>query len=277
MNESPVSRRDRKYAAFAAETPAAVTSITAAIDVVPIAFPIDRFSEIDTWVFDLDNTLYPADCDLWPKIDQRITVFLIHLFGLDGLSARALQKYYYRRYGTTLRGLMDDHAISAHEFLDFVHDIDRSSLLPNPPLAEAIAALPGRKLILTNGSREHAVLTSQALGLHEMFEDIFDIVDAELIPKPELVTYERFFDRHGVDPKKSAMFEDIERNLVIPHEKGMTCVLVVPKPGQHDHREPFEIATSPSFPHVDFVTSDLETFLRDVSTCAGAPRQSSEK
>jgi hypothetical protein len=104
---------------------------------------------VDTWVFDLDNTLYPADCDLWPKIDQRITLYLADIFGLDGLSSRALQKYYYERYGTTLRGLMEELGIGADDFLAFTHDIDRSSLLPNPSLASAITALPGRKLILT--------------------------------------------------------------------------------------------------------------------------------
>lgn len=219
------------------------------------------FSHIDTWVFDLDNTLYPADCDLWPKIDQRITVFLAQLFGLDGLSARALQKYYYQRYGTTLRGMIEDHAISSAEFLTFVHDIDRSSLVPNLSLATAITALPGRKLILTNGSRDHALRTAEALGLASMFEDIFDIVDAELLPKPELGTYRRFFDKHAVDPKKSAMFEDLERNLRIPHQQGMTTILVTPKPGQPDHREAFEIPETESLPHIDFVTNELENFL----------------
>jgi putative hydrolase of the HAD superfamily len=242
---------------------------------LPIGLPVNRFTHIDTWVFDLDNTLYPADCDLWPKIDQRITAFMIHLFGLDGLSARALQKYYYRRYGTTLRGLMVDHSVRAEDFLDFVHDIDRSSLLPNPSLAEAIAALPGRKLILTNGSRDHARLTAEALGVAAIFEDIFDIVAAELIPKPELATYERFIERHEVNPKTSAMFEDIERNLRVPHEKGMTTALVIPKPGQGEDREPFEIATDQSLPHVDFVTSDLETLLRDIAAHARFPARKS--
>lgn len=221
-----------------------------------------RFAHIDTWVFDLDNTLYPADCDLWPKIDQRITLFLANLFGLDGISARALQKYYYQRHGTTLRGLMEDYAIGAAEFLAFVHDIDRSSLTPNRSLAAAIAALPGRKLVLTNGSRDHALRTAEALGL--MFDDIFDIVAAEHLPKPGLETYQRFFDKHAVDPKSAAMFEDLDRNLVIPHERGMATVLVVPKPGRTDHREPFEIPGDEALPHVDFVTSDLEGFLRTI-------------
>ncbi|MGC2221058.1 MAG: pyrimidine 5'-nucleotidase [Methylocella sp.] len=227
-------------------------------------------SHIDTWVFDLDNTLYPADCDLWPKIDQRITLYLSYLFGLDGMSSRALQKYYYQRYGTTLRGLMEEHGIGPEEFLDFTHDIDRSSLLPNPALATAITALPGRKLILTNGSREHALLTAGALGLEAMFEDIFDIFAADFVPKPAAATYERFFERHAVDPARAVMFEDLAKNLIIPHERGMTTVLVVPEPGQRDHREVFEITHDPATPYIDFVTSDLARFLRGVSL--GMPR-----
>ncbi len=220
------------------------------------------FSHVETWVFDLDNTLYSPECDLWPKIDRRITLFMMHLFGLDGISARALQKYYYRHYGTTLRGLMEDHGVSAAEFLAFVHDIDRSSLTPDLALAEAIAALPGRKLVLTNGSRDHALRTAEALGL--AFDDIFDIEAAEHLPKPGLKTYERFFERHAVDPKSAAMFEDLDRNLVIPHDRGMTTVLVVPKPGQPDHREPFEIPSDEIMPHVDYVTSDLAGFLTEI-------------
>ncbi|MGQ0445199.1 MAG: pyrimidine 5'-nucleotidase [Beijerinckiaceae bacterium] len=224
----------------------------------------DTLSRIDTWVFDLDNTLYPASCDLWPKIDQRITLYLSFLFGLDGMSSRALQKYYYQRYGTTLRGLMEEHGIGPEGFLDFTHDIDRSSLLPDLALASAITALPGRKLILTNGSREHAVRTASALGLETMFEDIFDIADADFVPKPAAQNYERFFERHAVDPVRAVMFEDLAENLIIPHVRGMTTVLVVPKPGQLDHREVFEITHHPAPPYIDYVTSDLARFLRDL-------------
>lgn len=226
--------------------------------------PAKVFAQKDIWVFDLDNTLYPADSDLWPKIDARITLFLAHLFGLDGMSSRALQKYYYERYGTTLRGLMEEHRISAEAYLDFTHDIDRTGLLPNHSLATAITALPGRKLILTNGSRDHALRTARALGLDTMFEDIFDIVAADFVPKPEAATYERFFDKHGVDPKRSVMFEDIARNLVVPHARGMTTALVVPKPGQTDHREAFEITRDAAPAHIDFVTDDLEGFLAGI-------------
>jgi putative hydrolase of the HAD superfamily len=231
-----------------------------------ILFPAEiaeRFAHVGTWVFDLDNTLYPASSDLWPKIDARITLFMIELFGLDGMSSRALQKYYYERYGTTLRGLMEEHEITADEFLEFVHDIDRSSLVPNHSLATAITALPGRKLILTNGSREHALRTAEQLGLDKMFEDVFDIVAGDLVPKPNPQAYERFFEKHGVDPAHSAMFEDIQRNLVVPHARGMRTTLVVPKPGQRDHRDPWEVAKERPR-HVDYVTDDLEGFLGNI-------------
>lgn len=224
----------------------------------------EALNHIDTWVFDLDNTLYPADCDLWPKIDARITLFLAHHFGLDGLSSRALQKYYYQRYGTTLRGLMEDHDIGVEEFLAFTHDIDRSTLKPNLSLAAAIMALPGRKLILTNGTRDHASSTAAALGLAEMFEDIFDIVAADFIPKPAAANYDRFFEKHAVDPTRAVMFEDLARNLVIPHQRGMKTALVVPKPGQFDHREAFELTGDEIPLHVDFVVSELEIFLESI-------------
>ena len=114
------------------------------------------FADVTVWIFDLDNTLYPPESTLWPQVDERITLYLGDLFGIDGISARALQKYYYRRYGTTLKGLMDEYGVPPKEFLDFAHQIDLSLLAPDPDLGDAIAALPGRKLILTNGSTAHA-------------------------------------------------------------------------------------------------------------------------
>ena len=229
-------------------------------------------SGVDTWVFDLDNTLYPATSDLWPKIDQRITLYIGAIFGLDGMSSRALQKYYYERYGTTLRGLMEELGVGAEEFLEFTHDIDRSTLLPDPILASAITALPGRKLILTNGSREHALLTAGALGLEALFDGIFDIADADFVPKPAPETYARFFDRHEIDPSRAFIFDDLARNLVAPHESGMTTVLVVPSPDQMVHREAFETDQATAAPYIDYITSDLAAFLnrllrRDPASC----------
>ncbi len=226
-----------------------------------------HFSRIDTWVFDLDNTLYPQTADLWPRIDARITLFMMRLFGLDALSMHALQKHYYRYYGSTMLGLMAEHGVDAAHYLEFVHDIDRSSLPRNHSLAQAIAALPGRKLILTNGSRHHAVETAKQLGIDHLFEDIFDIIAADFIAKPEAGAYERFFERLKVNPKRAALFEDIPRNLLVPHAHGMTTVLVVPGAGENVARETWEIACGDE-PHIDFVTDDLAGFLEEA--CSGA-------
>ena len=223
-----------------------------------------KFGPVETWVFDLDNTLYPSDSELWPQIDQRITLFLANLFGLDGLSARALQKYYYRRYGITLRGLIEEDHIDPADFLEFVHDIDRSSLAPNVALAAEIAALPGRKLIFTNGSRNHALRTTAQLGLGALFEDAFDIVAADFTPKPAAAAYDSFFAKHGVDPKRAAMFEDIARNLLVPHVRGMTTILVAPRAGQTDYRQASDRVEEDS-PSIDFVTNDLTGFLQAVN------------
>jgi putative hydrolase of the HAD superfamily len=231
----------------------------------PRALTPNAFAHVTTWVFDLDNTLYPAGSDLWPKIDARITHYISDLHGLDGLSSRALQKYYYERYGTTLRGLMEHHAIDPAVFLSFVHDIDRSSILPNPILAAAIAALPGRKLILTNGSHQHAAETARALGVGHLFEDIFGIEAGDLLPKPEPETYRRFLARHDVDPKTAVMLEDLPRNLIVPKTLGMTTVLVVPPPGTMENREAFEMVSGEIPAHIDFVTSDLEGFLETIA------------
>jgi putative hydrolase of the HAD superfamily len=220
-----------------------------------------RFGHIKTWVFDLDNTLYPADSGIWPRIDERITLFLVELFGIDGQSARALHKHYYSRHGTTLAGLIEEQLDLTERFLDFVHDIDRSSLKPNPAMAHEIGRLPGRKLIFTNGSRAHAILTAKQLGFEGLFEEAFDIVAANLTPKPAEGAYDLFFERCGVDPRAAAMFEDVTRNLAVPKAKGMTTTLVTTKAGRADHREAHDQATSDAVEVADFVTDDLSEFL----------------
>jgi len=221
-----------------------------------------RFAHVTTWVFDLDNTLYPAGSDVWPKIDARMTAYMMNLLGIDGISARALQKYYYHKCGTTLRGLIDDYGIDPRAFLSFVHDIDRSNLRPNEALAQAIHGLKGRRLILTNGTADHAWQTARHIGIADAFDAVFDIVDADLIPKPHEGAYERFFDAHDIDPHCCAMFEDIAHNLAVPHARGMITTLVIPKSAQNDQREAWEqIAYGP---HIDFVTDDLTGFLRAI-------------
>jgi len=226
-----------------------------------------RFGHVTTWVFDLDNTLYPPDCGIWREIDERISLFLIDLFGLDGISARALHQHYYRQHGTTLRGLVEENIEDAVErFLEFVHDIDRSALIPDATLAREIERLPGRKLIFTNGSRNHAILTARQLGLEGLFEDAFDIVAASLMPKPAEAAYDAFFRRYDADPQCAAMFEDIAKNLVPAKARGMTTVLVTDKPGQADHREDHDRGPlAAAVAAADFGTDNLGGFLASIN------------
>jgi len=225
---------------------------------------LGKFGHVSTWVFDLDNTLYPSDSGLWPQINQRVTLYLAALTGLDGLSARALQRYYYHRHGTTLRGLVDEAAIDPAPFLDFVHDVDRSGLSRDAPLAREIERLPGRRLIFTNGSRDHALRTVAQLGLDGLFEDAFDIVASGLVPKPAALAYDAFFDRYSVDPASAAMFEDLAKNLQTPKARGMTTILVAPRAGQRDDRDAADREGSGAG-YVDFVTDDLAGFLERVN------------
>jgi putative hydrolase of the HAD superfamily len=224
---------------------------------------LGRFDKVETWVFDLDNTLYPHDVNLWHQVDERIRDYIVDFLKISREEAFRLQKDYYRRYGTTMRGLMEEHGLQPDEFLEIVHQIDHSPLTPNPTLGAAIAELPGRKLILTNGTRAHADAVMRRLEIAEHFEDVFDIKAADLEPKPRPQVYERFLARHDVDPKRAAIFEDLARNLEVPHALGMITVLVVPKGAGVVLREEWELAGRDA-PHVDHVTDDLADFLREI-------------
>ena len=218
------------------------------------------FAKVNAWVFDLDNTLYPHHL-LWQQVDDRIRSFIVDFLKVSPDEAFRVQKDYYKRYGTTMRGLMTEHALDHTEYLEYVHEIDHSVLKPDPALGAVLQKLPGRKLILTNGTRKHADAVMKKLEVHEHFEDIFDIVAAELEPKPAAIAYERFLALHDVDPTKAAMFEDLARNLAVPHAMGMTTVLVVPSPDNKVVRENWELEGRDD-PHVDYVTDDLVDFLK---------------
>jgi putative hydrolase of the HAD superfamily len=218
------------------------------------------FTSVETWVFDLDNTLYPHHL-LWQQVDDRIRQYVAEFLRVTKDEAFKLQKDYYKRYGTTMRGLMTEHGVDPDDYLEFVHKIDHSPLEANPALGAAIESLPGRKLILTNGTRKHADAVMRKLEIHHHFEDVFDIVAANLDPKPLPQVYDRFLAKHGVDPKKAAMFEDLARNLEAPHALGMTTVLVVPDGSKEVLREVWENAGRDD-PHVDHVTADLAEFIR---------------
>jgi putative hydrolase of the HAD superfamily len=222
------------------------------------------FAQVETWVFDLDNTLYPHHLNLWQQVDERIRSYIAEFLKLSPDDAFRKQKDFYRRYGTTLRGMMIEHGMEPDAFLDFVHRIDHSPITPNPALGAALEKLPGRKLILTNGTQAHAKAVMSRLAVERHFEDVFDIIAGALEPKPLPQTYDRFLARHRVDPGKAAMFEDLARNLEVPHALGMTTVLVVPERTREVFREGWELEGRDSS-HVDHVTDDLAGFLEAIA------------
>jgi putative hydrolase of the HAD superfamily len=235
------------------------------------AVDVRGFAHVETWVFDLDNTLYPHHVNLWQQVDERIRDYIADFLNLTHEEAFRLQKDYYKRYGTSMRGLMTEHGMEPDDFLDFVHRIDHSPLEPNPALGAAIGKLPGRKLILTNGTRRHVEAVLARLGLEQHFDGVFDIVAAALEPKPSPQTYDRFLAVHGVDPQAAAIFDDLARNLAVPHALGMRTVLVVPHHTREVFRESWELEGRDA-PHVDHVTEDLAAFLETVcATQAGSP------
>lgn len=219
-------------------------------------------SHVTDWIFDLDNTLYPRDYNLFAQIDVLITQYVMTVTGLEHDAARVLQKQYYQQFGTSLRGLMQDHGIDPEHYLATVHAIDYSCVLAHPELVAAIAALPGRKFIFTNADTGHASAVLERLGGADLFDGMFDIRAAQFVPKPARGAYELFVSRFGIDPAHAAMFEDIEKNLVVPHEMGMATVHVVP-PADYvpTDRDQWEMNRVDGMPHVHHVTSDLARFL----------------
>ena len=228
--------------------------------------PAHRLDHVTEWVFDLDNTLYPAECDLFAQIDVRMTDFVSRELSLDREAARALQKQYYAEHGTTLNGLMTVHGLKPAAFLDYVHDIDLSPIDESPELAAAIAALPGRKYVYTNGSRGHAERVSARLGIGQLLDGIYGIECAGYLPKPHRGAFDLFVATHDVDPRKGAFFEDLARNLAPAHEMGFATVLV--RSGKDWSHEPEH--ARPAGPgddrpaHVDYETDNLTQFLRSI-------------
>ncbi|MDO8290346.1 MAG: pyrimidine 5'-nucleotidase [Parvibaculum sp.] len=220
------------------------------------------FSEIEHWVFDLDNTLYPPRYDLFGQIDIRMTEFIGTYLKIDETEARRVQKEFYVEHGTTLAGLMAVHQMEPQAFLDHVHSIDVSVVPPDPDLGQAIARLPGRKVIFTNGSVQHAENVVTRLGIAHVFDDMFDIVTTGFAPKPHAMAYERFLGASGIDPKRAAMFEDLPRNLEIPHALGMTTVWVRPQGEAGPERYQKLSHEGGDGAHVHHVADDLTAFLK---------------
>ncbi|MEO1040147.1 MAG: pyrimidine 5'-nucleotidase [Pseudomonadota bacterium] len=223
--------------------------------------PSRGLAHVDTWVFDLDNTLYPADAEVMSQVDKRMTQFVMQLLDLEHDAARSVQKRYWHDYGTTLNGLMSNHDVDLHAFLDFVHDIDHDVLAPDPVLAQHISQLEGRRLVYTNGSMKHAERVIDRLGLNGQFHDLFDIAAADFTPKPQRAAFDRFTGHFGITPNGAAMFEDSARNLETAAAMGFTTVLV---------RAPIHIPEGESAgpgeepDHVHYVADCLKTFLGEV-------------
>jgi len=188
-----------------------------------------RFSHVETWVFDLDNTLYPPEMALFDQINIRMTEWVMHVAGVERAAAEALRHSYWREYGTTLAGLMRHHAIDTDAYLAQVHEIDFSVIAPDPALARAISALPGRRIIYTNGTKPYAERVIAHRGLSGLFDAIYGVEHAQLVPKPDRAAFETVFAVDGLRPTRAAMFEDDARNLRVPHAMGMRTVHVAPE------------------------------------------------
>jgi putative hydrolase of the HAD superfamily len=225
---------------------------------------LTSFRRVETWIFDLDNTLYPAECNLFLQVDQRMGQFISELLGVDRVEAKRIQKDYYYRYGTTLSGLMHEHKLAPERFLDFVHDIDLEPVCEAPRLGAAIEQLPGKKYIFTNGSRRHAERVAGKLGILHHFDGLFDITACNYVPKPKAEAYDAFLKAHGVTGPEAAMFEDLPHNLESPHALGMATVLVRSSYMDHPMQKAMtEWRVLP--PHIHHVTDDLTGFLEEVA------------
>ncbi len=218
------------------------------------------FRHIETWIFDLDNTLYPSSCNLFAQIDRRMGEFIANAIGVPLAHARHLQKAYYRQFGTTLAGLMKVHGMKPEPFLEYVHDIDLSVVPELPQLRDAISRLEGRRFIFTNGSRRHAEGVAEKIGVLDLFEGICDISACDFVPKPEREAFDRLIGHHDFDAGGAAMFEDMPHNLEVASDLGMTTVLVhseyIDHPAQLEMRKWQHLP-----PHIDYQTRDLANFL----------------
>ncbi|NNC73295.1 MAG: pyrimidine 5'-nucleotidase [Sphingomonadaceae bacterium] len=196
---------------------------------------------VSAWIFDLDNTLYPASAKLFDQIDVRMTDYIARLLGVDRAEAFRVQKAFFHEHGTTLAGLMREHGVAPRDFLDFVHDIDLSVLTADAALVTHIAALPGRKLVFTNGDAEYAQRVLDRLGLGASFEALHDIHASAYVPKPDEASYAGLCDAHDINPAHALFVEDMARNLKPAKALGMTTVWVNngSERGSHDADEEY--------------------------------------
>ncbi len=217
---------------------------------------------IKFWIFDLDNTLYSGNTRVFEQVDKKMTEYISKKLKVDKEEAKKIQKNYFYKYNTTLNGMIKNHKINPNEFLEFVHDINIEFLQKDPDLAKEIKKLNGLKIIFTNGSKKHALNVTKRLGIDQLFDDIFDIVDCNFVPKPLIEPYKKLVEKHKIDPKLCVLVEDIARNLKPAYEMGMKTVWI-------ENNEPWASKFSDdSF--VNYRTSNLPEFLRKINLLRAA-------
>jgi putative hydrolase of the HAD superfamily len=224
---------------------------------LPPGRPQSVLAEAEVWLFDLDNTLYPASCRLFDQVDRNITRYIAEHLDLAWEDAYRKQKTFFRQHGTTMRGLMTEHGTDPDHFLAYVHDIDLTPVDADPVLDQALSRLKGRKIIFTNGSVAHAEGVMNKLGVAHHFEAVFDIVASDYRPKPEPQVYDKLVREHAIPAPKAVMVEDIARNLKPAHDLGMACVWV-----KTDSQWAQEGADDD---HVHHVVDDLPRWLKELT------------
>ena len=216
-----------------------------------------ELQKIRYWLFDLDNTLYSGTTKVFEQVDKKMSQFISEKLNVDLKEAKKIQKKYFYEYNTTLNGMIKNHKINADEFLDFVHDIDVDFLKEDIQLGQELKKLNGKKIIFTNGSRKHAINITQRIGIDQYFDDIFDIVDSEFIPKPSIEPYIKLVKKHKIDPNLCVFIEDIARNLKPAYEMGMKTVWI-------ENDEPWAKKYSDS-EFINYKTNNLAEFLKKIN------------
>ena len=215
----------------------------------------DELKNINGWVFDLDDTLYPPTGEIYAQMANRIRAYVMKALNIDEQSAAVIQKEYYRKYGATVWGLMVEHDVDPEDFTDYIHELDLSSLRENPELRKLLNALNGRKFVFTNGAYEHAERVLKRLGLHECFSGIFSIREADYIPKPALQTYLKMLKTFGLKPEESIMFDDSPANILGAKRAGMHTVWI------SSNVENNKYCSVDTKDFCDYETKDVITFL----------------
>ena len=221
-----------------------------------------ELKKIKYWLFDLDNTLYSGDTKVFDQVDKKMSKFISEKLNVSIDEAKKIQKNYFHEYNTTLNGMIKNHDIDANEFLEFVHDVDLNFLKKDDYLKEQISKLEGKKIIFTNGSKAHASNVTSRIGIEQLFDGVFDIVDSDFYPKPSIEPYKKIIENYKIQPEYCIFFEDIARNLKPAYEMGMKTVWI-------ENDEPWACKFSDS-DFVNYRTNDLSEFLKKINLLKAA-------